>query len=713
MDDQTESNENNELSIQCLPFFFSHFFMFIIILICTLIGIICSNYQTVGPFHSANETLDFSPSYLSPTIEYPYYFSQLSDIHLTHGFPDRTKHILNVFTSLSNKIKPKLVILTGDITDASDSSKFLQPRKQYKLNWDEYNATLHQSGLLQISKILEIPGNHDIYNIESESSTQNYFPKYTQQKIESMNAQSYLIDNQFNFVMINPVKFPYLSAPLGMIPYTSTSILKEFEKHFITDDPNISNIIISHYPHTSTWTAHPNLMKQIYSKGRLFLSGHLHPDKCLVLHYGNLLSAITSPGYGDYTGLITIEKKMSIVYHQINPQQKEPIIVVSYPVPIEQLSNDQVFNIRNFPVRVIGFSNQPLDLNLFIDDVSIGKLSFNRTLNEGVTLYSCEVNSNLNFGRHSLKIEGDSKYKMDFYIGEESPKMKETINKFFTPQFFFGAVAAISFLILIRLIPFWLLCGDILDRYENYMYYGKAVTNRELARIFKSKELKDINSNAQRSSSEISISSENAKKTENDELSIENEENSETNSSKNNDNFDGDKTFNIKWYHMIYLGPLHMICRLRKVPLSIYIVLIIMFVWYIPLPFYFTKIESKLATLWCWGYISDNKLFKYNTPLWFLLFYDLMLLFPLIDIAGMSYEFEKLLILHKIEMVLFCIVMLIAIVAWIVVCDVAGGFFSIFTSFMLYFALFGVIFVFCRIFINKKKKVRMIFESSY
>lgn len=363
-------------------------------------------------------------------------------------------------------------------------------------------------------------------------------------------------------------------------------------------------------------------------------------------------------------------------------------------------------------MRVIAFSNKKLNLNLYIDDRLIGKLNYDRTLKEHVDLYSCEVTSNLPFGKHSLKIEGDCHYDMNFFIGDETPKMKETINKFFTPQFFFGAVGALSFLILIRLIPFWLLCNEILDKYENYMYYGRAVTNIELEELLKSKELKDLNSNQQRSSSENSISSENGNRKEselkeNDELSIENEENSET-----RENFNDEKYF-IKWYRQIYLGPLYMICRLRKVPLSIYIVLVVMFVWYIPLPFYFTKIESKLATLWCWGYISDNKLFKFNTPLWFLMLYDLMLLFPLIDIAGMAYEHKRWLPIHIVEMILFCIVMLIALVAWIVVLDVAGGLFTIFTSFMLYFALFGVIFVFCRIFVKKKMKVRKDFESSY
>ena len=701
MDDLSDSSEQKTLSIQYLPFFFSHFFMLIIIIIATIIGIVCANYQTAGPFYSSNETLDFSPSFNSPSLEYPYFFSQLSDIHLTHAHSTRTKHILEILTGIANRIKPYLVIITGDIADASDSSTFLQPRKQYKLNWDEYNKTLHESGILKVSQIFEVPGNHDIYNVEWETSEKNYFPKYTQHKVQSMNVESFLIEGQFNFISINPVKFPYISAPLGMMPYTSTSVLNEFETHFINDNPSVSNIIISHYPHYSTWTAHPSKMEKIYSKARLFLSGHFHPRTKEIVHYGKLLHVVTPPtGYTDYSGLITIEKKSAIVYHQINALQDDPIIVVTYPVPIEQLSNDQVFNKKKFPVRVISFTSNVLNLELYIDNNLIGKLNYNKALKNNVLLYSCDLKSDLAEGKHTLKIEGDAHHEMEFFIGEKSPKITETMMSYFTPHFFFGSVAAISFLILIRLIPFWLLCNDTLDKYENYMYYGKAVSNRELEKIFKKEaELKDLNagsiSKSQKNDSDKSVSSEGA--------TVQNDEDEE----EVNDDV------KIKWYHQIYLGPLYMICRLRKTPLSIYIVLIILFIWYIPLPFYFTKIESKLAILWCWGYISDSKLFQFNTPLWFLLLYDLMLLFPLIDVAGMMYEGESLLLVHKIEFALLCIVMAIAIVAWVAVLYVAGGAFSIFTSFMLYFALFGVIFIFCRVFIHQKEKLRIIAESSY
>ncbi|OHS97690.1 hypothetical protein TRFO_36058 [Tritrichomonas foetus] len=635
-----EDKSERHYSPQKLPIFFAHCFMFLVILVVTLITMLSLFVRKTnfGPIISSNETLDFS------TI--PDYFVQFSDIHLTHVNPERTKHVITLFKYTKQVINPELLIFTGDIADASVTGSFFEIRKQDKRSWDTYLDVLSKSGLDQDCDIIDIPGNHDLYNIESEQSSSNYFPKYAHYQVTSMNVQSIVIKNKYNFIAVNPVSFPYISAPLGMMPFTPTDILDEMEKQ-LKDKKNYTNIIISHYPHFSTWTAHPNRMRDIYSKAQFFLCGHTHPSNAQIMHYGEVISVVTSPGsYSNNFGLVTIEKG-AIIYHQItvnvdDDPEFNDYLAVTYPIPLQQLSRDQVFNKNQFPVRALGFSSKDLNLKLYIDDQLVGNMNLINRVKSNVGLYSYDVD--VPDGQHKLKIEGDLTKEFEFFVGSKSPTIKESSNSVFTPYFFMGGVGALSFLILIRLIPFWLLCKEKLTEFEDFMFYGE-----------------------------------------------------------------GD----IKWYHQMYLGPLYMICRLRKVPKSIYFTLIFMFVWYIPLPFYFTKIESKLATLWCWGYMSENTLFKFNTPLWFLLFYYLMVLLPLIDISGLAFEHTPLMVIHKVEFVLFCICIGIVFIAWILITTVAGGAFTVFTSFMLYFVVFAIVFIFCKIFIRPKIAVSSAAEPSY
>ena len=617
-----ENSETNELSPKKSAFFFSHFFMFIILVIVAIIVLVSvtAGKVSAGPFRSNDDDFDFS--------SVPYYISQLSDIHLANGYPEVREHIRDVFQYVNDIIKPDLLVITGDITDATNTSNFFEKRSQYRESWDEYHHLLDETGLFR-TRIIEIPGNHDLYNIESEDSPSNYYPQYVHYDFSSIHVQSTTVDNKYNFIQVNPVKFPYSSAPIGMLPYTSTDIVNEIEKQF---KDNYINIILNHYPHFMTWTAHPSKMEEVYSRAHFFLTGHIHPSSSQLIHYGDVVEAITPASkYSDYSGVLTCEKG-AYIYHPIKITQELPFILITYPVPLEQVSPVQIFNKNQFPIRALGFSNDNLELEVYIDDNLIGRLSFAQSIKENVGLYS--LNVEVPNGKHSLRIEGDCHYKMTFFVGNESPTISEQSQNFFSPRFVFGVVPTIAFLILLRFIPFWKCCQGKLDDYYNFMYYG-----------------------------------------------------------------DGD----IKWYQQLYLGPLYMICRLRKVPLYVYFVLLFLFLWYLPFPFYFAKIESKTSALWFWGYVADDNAFQFNILLWILMLYYLIFLFPMIDLCSIIYEHHRFFAVHIVEFVLFSISIIAGIIIWIIVTVVAGGAFSVFTSILFYIAVLSYIFVIVLLILSRRK----------
>ena len=111
-----ENSETNELSPKKSAFFFSHFFMFIILVIVAIIVLVSvtAGKVSAGPFRSNDDDFDFS--------SVPYYISQLSDIHLANGYPEVREHIRDVFQYVNDIIKPDLLVITGDITDATNTS---------------------------------------------------------------------------------------------------------------------------------------------------------------------------------------------------------------------------------------------------------------------------------------------------------------------------------------------------------------------------------------------------------------------------------------------------------------------------------------------------------------------------------------------------------------------------------------------------------------
>jgi hypothetical protein len=140
----------------------------------------------------------------------------------------------------------------------------------------------------------------------------------------------------------------------------------------------------------------------------------------------------------------------------------------------------------------------------------------------------------------------------------------------------------------------------------------------------------------------------------------------------------------VKWYHQLWLGPLYLWSRFRKVPLVMSIWLGALLIWYLPLPYYITKIEGVVQGVWCWGVIANGELFKFNTPLWFTAVFLLMMELPLLCITGTVYERNRLCLAQKIEIGLFVVPLVLVVLMLFVVLIVTGGAFSFFTSPALY-----------------------------
>jgi predicted MPP superfamily phosphohydrolase len=199
---------SDEISPRCLPYFFSHYFTVIVITILVAISLAASSSARVGPFRSAARHLPFAPD--------PFYAIQVSDLHITHASPSKTARILDALTHLSTTYHAPLTIVTGDLTDATNTTNLFEIRRQYVGNWIEYHSIMDESGTSS-RDVIEVTGNHDLYGVESSTSQTYFLPDYIRRNITSETVETidYTHDSyRFHFVLINPVKFPYISAPL-------------------------------------------------------------------------------------------------------------------------------------------------------------------------------------------------------------------------------------------------------------------------------------------------------------------------------------------------------------------------------------------------------------------------------------------------------------------------------------------------------------------
>jgi len=104
-------------------------------------------------------------------------FIQISDIHFSlFEDPQRLGHLKEFCSVNLLAINPKLVIVTGDLTEAVSPNKFMA--QQYEEEWKMYDEFRRRCQSNFSGQWLDIRGNHDNFNMENINSSLNYFRKY-------------------------------------------------------------------------------------------------------------------------------------------------------------------------------------------------------------------------------------------------------------------------------------------------------------------------------------------------------------------------------------------------------------------------------------------------------------------------------------------------------------------------------------------------------
>ncbi|XP_014673085.1 PREDICTED: transmembrane protein 62-like isoform X2 [Priapulus caudatus] len=165
---------------------------------------------------------------------------------------------------------------TGDIVDAKGQLNI--GSQQYVEEWKMYGNILNSSNVLQKTKVLDIRGNHDSFNVPTHEDQENYFRKYSAQGQQG-NLHSYHYihkdgDAEYSFIAADATLLPGPKRPFNFFGYFQEEEMTLLEKFAEESLSSSGTVWFGHYP-TSIMFA-PSRFRHVMRSGLAYMCGHLH-----------------------------------------------------------------------------------------------------------------------------------------------------------------------------------------------------------------------------------------------------------------------------------------------------------------------------------------------------------------------------------------------------------------------------------------------------
>lgn len=610
--------------------FFSHCFVPLTVLAFVLLGILSTYFAIKIPSFPSlpKKSLIFSDD--------PFYITQLSDLHYTHLDEKTYARLTKFLVDVIKNYNPMLFLVTGDISDGTNTHSMFSYHMQYEGNWDAINRSFNEAKVFErdMDRVF-IAGNHDMFAVAKDDMKSNKFrAMFYNESIDFEFQQYRFANNKINMVCFNPLVPPFPSAPFGVFPYVNKKLLNKLENAV---DKNALNILVNHFPRRfmfSLTSKHGRRIRQVASLYDVMLTGHRHPQKTFITTHDGLLHVTAPAGKaGNWFTLTTIDNGF-VSSHHINSAQTNQA-VITYPIPADQLTPKVVFEQNNLPIRVLFFGNKTDKLQLKIDGkIEQKPLVLQKVIKENVSLLSCDVT--LRPGEHNIEVVNGN-YNNTYFIGEctETKYSMEVLFKIYRisslmftvsmttdPYLLIGLCIFMCFYTFVRVLPIWKInfVKEKLDKFSKFMR---------------------------------------------------------------------NETDNMRLLEQLLCGVLDYFTKYKNLPMMSYIVMIVLTVWVYFIPFILSGMDQKHGIVFMFGMATgtDVKFMGFTFLVWIV--YDVFYVLGLGTFASYFYE-EKRCIW---ELVLAAIPVVVLVIAWPFAAYITGLTKAILGSPFTWIGLCGIVFI--------------------
>ncbi|KAH1022094.1 transmembrane protein 62 isoform X2 [Dendroctonus ponderosae] len=211
------------------------------------------------------------------------WFLQISDIHISiFRDPSRIAQFKEFCHYTIDRITPKVVLATGDLTDAK--TKDAIGSQQYESEWRHYRDILREFDITSKTVWLDIRGNHDNFNVISVKSKHNYFTNYSVQGREhprSYMAQVKKGNTIYSFVGVDACLEPGPRRPFNFVGVLDEPEVIEINNLIKEIERTGSNYTIwfGHFPTSCILSSGSENVRSLIKKdpnGLVYVCGHLH-----------------------------------------------------------------------------------------------------------------------------------------------------------------------------------------------------------------------------------------------------------------------------------------------------------------------------------------------------------------------------------------------------------------------------------------------------
>ncbi len=303
----------------------------------------------------------------------PIWFVHITDLHISKFGAARRSEDLRLFCNfMVRNIKPTVVIISGDLTDAKHANMY--GSQQFKEEWSTYSDILNGCGIQSVAKVLDIRGNHDTFNVLGDHSSENYFHTFgAQGRYHPRSYEESIVrgddDVSIRFVAIDFTRKPGLRRPFNFFGTLAEEEITHVKGLLAPRKEFKHQVLFGHYPTSSIYL--PGHKARELLGHQVYLCGHYHVPSTYLRHKASGLLELELSDWKDRrsyriaafdNGQFAFADK---TYHALNPNVA--VIVTNPKNPMFKLAGENATVEATLDIRALIFS----DTNIYKVEVKI------------------------------------------------------------------------------------------------------------------------------------------------------------------------------------------------------------------------------------------------------------------------------------------------------------------------------------------------------